>query len=226
MFFFDPTMLVIMPALLLALWANTAVKNNYRKYKQVRNNVGMTGAQIAEHILQKNGIYDVPVLAVKGELSDHYDPRKKEVRLSEDVYYGDSISAMSIASHEVGHALQHANNYSALQIRHAIFPMARIGSTAAFPLFLMGFLFNTSFLMNLGIFFFLGALLFQIITLPVEFNASQRAFQQLKQGIVVEDREMLGVKKVLNAAALTYVASALMALLQVVRLIILRNMRD
>ncbi len=226
MFFFDPTMVVLIPAIILAFWANSLVKSNYRKYKQVKNNIGMTGEEVAMSILQKNGIYDVPVVAVEGELTDHYEPRKREVRLSKDIYYGQSVSSVAIAAHEVGHALQHANSYAPLKVRHAIFPVARFGSTAAFPLFLVGFFFNTPMFMDIGIAFFIAALLFQVVTLPVEFNASQRAFKQLSEGFVVDPREMVGVKKVLNAAALTYVAAALMSLLQVIRLIFIRNMRD
>ncbi|MBI9030740.1 zinc metallopeptidase [bacterium] len=226
MFFFDPSIVVLIPAIILALWANSLVKSNYRKYKQVKNNINMTGAEVAMHILQKNGIYDVPVVAVEGELTDRYEPRKREVRLSKDIYYGETVSSVAIAAHEVGHALQHSHKYVPLQIRHAIFPVARFGSTAAFPLFFIGFLFNTPVLMNAGIIFFVTALLFQLVTLPVEFNASQRAFKQLSEGFVVDPNEMAGVKKVLNAAALTYVAAALMSLLQVIRLLVLRNMRD
>jgi Zn-dependent membrane protease YugP len=226
MFFYDPSIIIIIPAIILALWANSLVKSNYSKYKKIPNNIGMTGAEVAQHILQKNGIYDVQVLALEGELTDHYDPRKKEVKLSSDIYYGQTISALAIAAHEVGHAIQHAHGYLPLKIRHSIFPMARFGSSAALPLFFIGFLFNTPMLMNLGIIFFLAAFLFQLATLPVEFNASQRAFQQLGDGLVVEEREMAGIKKVLKAAALTYVAAALMALLQVVRLLVLRNARD
>lgn len=226
MFFFDPTMVIIVPAIILALWANSLVKNNYRKYKRIPNNIKMTGAEVAQHILQKNGINDVQVLPVDGELTDHYDPRKKEVKLSNDIFYGQTVSALAIAAHEVGHAIQHAQSYLPLKVRHSIFPMARFGSTAALPLFFLGFFFSTPILMDLGIIFFLAAFLFQLATLPVEFNASQRAFKQLSQGFVIDPNEMTGVKKVLNAAALTYVAAALMALLQVVRLFFLRNMRD
>lgn len=226
MFFFDPTMVLIIPALILAFWANSLVKSNYRKYKQVKNNISMTGSEVALHILQKNGIYDVPVVAVEGELTDHYDPRKREVRLSKDIFYGETVSSAAIAAHEVGHALQHAQSYVPLNIRHAIFPVARFGSTAAFPLFFLGFLFGTPMLMNIGIVFFIAAFLFQVVTLPVEFNASQRAFKELGHDLVIDPNEMVGVKKVLNAAAMTYVAAALMSLLQVIRLLFLRNMRD
>ncbi len=226
MLFLDPTLVILLPAIVLALWANSVVKSNYRKYKQVGNNIEMTGAEIAQHILQKNGIYDVPVVAVEGELTDHYEPHKREVRLSKDIYYGKTLSAIAIAAHEVGHALQHAQNYAPLKIRHSIFPVARLGSTAALPLFFIGFLFSTPMLMNIGIAFFAAALLFQLATLPVEFNASQRAFRELSDGFVIAPKEMAGVKKVLNAAAMTYVAGALMGLLQIIRLLVLRNMRD
>ena len=226
MFFFDPTMALLIPAIILALWANSLVKSNYRKYKQVKNNIAMTGSEVALHILQRNGITDVPVVPVEGELTDHYEPSKREVRLSKDIFYGETVSAVAIAAHEVGHALQHAHSYVPLKIRHALFPVARFGSGAAFPLFFIGFLFRAPMLMDIGILFFIAAFIFQIVTLPVEFNASQRAFKELGYDLVLDPREMVGVKKVLNAAALTYVAAALMSLLQVIRLLFLRNMRD
>jgi len=226
MLFFDPTMVLLIPALILAIWANSLVKTNYRKYKQVRNNIAMTGSEVALHILQRNGIYDVSVTAVEGELTDHYDPTKREVRLSKEIFYGETVSAAAIAAHEVGHAIQHAHSYVPLKIRHAIFPVARFGSTAAFPLFLIGILLSIPMLMDIGIIFFIAAFLFQLVTLPVEFNASKRAFNELGYDLVIEDREMVGIKKVLNAAALTYVAAALMSLLQIMRFFILRNMRD
>ncbi len=226
MFFFDPTMVIILPAIILALWANSLVKSNYNKYSKYRNRIGMTGQQVARRILDRNELQDVEIEAIEGQLTDHYDPRSRKVRLSQEVYHRDSVSAMSIAAHEVGHAIQHAQGYKPLQIRHSIFPVARLGSGAAFPLFIAGFFFNFPLLMNVGIIFFVGALAFQIVTLPVEFNASSRAFKQLDGDMVVDPNEMAGVKKVLNAAALTYVAGALMALLQLIRLLILRDSRD
>jgi Zn-dependent membrane protease YugP len=225
-FFFDPTMVLILPAIILALWANSKVKNNYAKFSKYRNIIGLTGREVARKILDTNGLYNIDIEAVQGQMTDHYDPKKGVVRLSEGVYNNSSVSAMAIAAHEVGHALQHAQGYKPLKIRHSIFPLARLGSNAAFPLFLLGFLFSAPFLMNLGIIFFAGALAFQLVTLPVEFNASKRAFQQLDGSMVIDPKEMSGVKKVLNAAALTYVASALMALLQLIRLLVLRNARD
>ena len=195
-------------------------------YKKVSCSAHMSGAEVAEAILQKNGVYNVEVKPIPGSLTDHYDPSKKEVRLSEDVYYGNSVSAISIAAHETGHALQHAAGYYPLQLRANILPEANLGSTMAFPLFIVGLLLGTPFLMDLGIIFFAGALLFHIITLPVEFNASQRAVKQLSEGIIIYPEELKGAKSVLKAAALTYVASTLMALVHFLRLIILRNARD
>ena len=226
MFFYDPTFVLLIPVLILAFYAQSKVKGEYNKYKKVACSANLSGAEIAEAILHKNGVYDVQVVPVSGTLSDHYDPSKKEIRLSEDIYYGKSVSAVSIAAHETGHALQHAGGYYPLQLRANILPVANIGSTMAFPLFLIGLLLGTPFLMDLGIIFFAGALLFHIITLPVEFNASQRAIKQLSEGIIVYPEELKGAKSVLKAAALTYVASTLMALVQFLRLIILRNARD
>lgn len=226
MFFYDPTFVLLIPVLILAFYAQSKVKGEYNKYKKVACSANLSGAEIAKAILHKNGVYDVQVVPVSGTLSDHYDPSKKEIRLSEDIYYGKSVSAVSIAAHETGHALQHAGGYYPLQLRANILPVANIGSTMAFPLFLIGLLLGTPFLMDLGIIFFAGALLFHIITLPVEFNASQRAIKQLSEGIIVYPEELKGAKSVLKAAALTYVASTLMALVQFLRLIILRNARD
>jgi Zn-dependent membrane protease YugP len=186
----------------------------------------MTGAQVARTILNRNGLADVAVKPVAGVMSDHYDPRTREVCLSEGVYNSTSVSAISIAAHEVGHALQHAEQYAPLQIRASILPVANLGSTAAFPLFFIGLLLRTGFLMDLGIFFFAGALLFHLVTLPVEYNASSRALKQIQNGLVYQDEEIAGSRKVLNAAALTYVAATLMALMQLIRLILIRNSRD
>jgi len=226
MFFYDPTFILLIPVLILAFYAQSKVKGEYNRYKKVSCSANLSGAEIAETILHKNDIYDVEIKPITGTLSDHYDPTKKEIRLSEDIFYGKSISAVSIAAHETGHALQHAKDYSPLQLRANILPVANIGSTMAFPLFLIGLFLRTTFLMDLGIIFFAGALLFHLITLPVEFNASQRAIKQLSEGIIVYPEELKGAKAVLKAAALTYVASTLMALVQFLRLIILRNARN
>ncbi len=223
--FYDPTFILIIPVLILAFWAQSRVKGTYRKYSKEPNSLNMTGGQIARRILDRNGLTGVQVMPIPGELTDHYDPRVKEVHLSEHVYNGRSVSSASIAAHEVGHALQHANGYVPLSLRASILPVASFGSTAAFPLFLAGLFFRIPVLMDIGIIFFAAALLFHIITLPVEFNASHRAIVELGNGLIVRQDELRGNKKVLNAAALTYVASTLMALVQLIRLILLRGSR-
>ncbi len=226
MFFYDPTFILIIPVLILAFWAQSRVKGTYRQYAKEPNSLNMTGGQIARRILDRNGLTDVNVMPIPGELTDHYDPRSKEVHLSEAVYHGRSVSSASIAAHEVGHALQHANGYVPLSLRASILPVANLGSTAAFPLFLLGLIFRVPMLMDLGIVFFAAALLFHIVTLPVEFNASHRAIVELSNGLIIRQDEIAGNKKVLRAAALTYVASTLMALVQLIRLLILRGSRD
>ncbi|MCB0282972.1 MAG: zinc metallopeptidase [Calditrichae bacterium] len=222
-FLYDPTMVLLIPAVLFALWAQMKVKSAYRKYTQIRSAQGFSGAKVAESILRQNGIYDVKVEAVNGELSDHYDPRTKTVRLSEHNFQGNSLSALAIAAHEVGHAIQDKEAYAMLRLRHSILPVTNIASFAAFPLFLIGLFMSSPMLMDLGIFFFGAVVLFHLVTLPVEFNASSRAMAILKNNGYLVTQELDGAKKVLNAAALTYVAAASMALLNLVRLLILRG---
>ncbi len=212
--------------MILAFWTQSNVQSVYQKFKRVRHSSGMSGAQTAEYILRRNGINDVSVREVKGTLTDHYNPRTKEVCLSSDIYHGASISSVTIAAHEVGHAMQHANGYVPLSLRASILPFAQLGSGAAIPLFFIGFLFSFPFLMDLGIIFFAGAFLFQVVTLPVEFNASARAVNQLSNGINMQNEETVYSRRVLRAAALTYVASTLVALVHLIRLIILRGGRD
>jgi Zn-dependent membrane protease YugP len=226
MFFLDSTIILILPVLALAFWAQHKVKGNYLKYDKVPNQAEISGAEAAQQILSRNGINDVEVREVSGQLTDHYHPTQKVVNLSSAVYHNRSISAVSIAAHEVGHAMQHAVGYAPMQIRASFVPVANLGSKGAFPLFFIGFLFSMPLLMDLGIWFFAGALAFHLITLPVEFNASRRAFAQLDNGILVSSQEMQGSKAVLNAAALTYVASTLMALMQLIRMLVLRGGRD
>jgi len=226
MFFWDPTFILLIPALILAVYAQSKVRTAYRKYSQIRNAYGLTGAQAAAELLRLNGIFDVEVEEVAGELSDHYDPRSKKLRLSSGNYRSDSLAAVSVAAHEVGHAIQHATGYIPLQIRHAILPVTSLGSWLAFPLFFMGLLFSAPSLMDLGIIFFTGVVLFHVVTLPVEFNASHRALKQLLSHGFLTETEVRGAQKVLNAAALTYVAAATMALLNLIRLIILRNLSE
>jgi len=224
---FDGTMILIIPVLILAFWAQSKVRSNFTKYSKIRSSTGQTGAEAAEAILRENGIYDVQVLPEKGELTDHYNPSTKEVHLSEPIFYGTSLASLSIAAHEVGHAIQHAKGYYPVLLRAQLLPVANIGSTMAFPLFIAGMIFSFPMLMDIGIIFFSAALLFHIVTLPVEFNASSRAIDQLREtGLVTQSNEIAGCKSMLSAAAMTYVASTLMALMQLIRLLILRGSRD
>jgi Zn-dependent membrane protease YugP len=225
-FMFDSTMILILPALALAIWAQFKVRSTYKKYMKVRSSSGITGATVAKRILNNSGIYDVEVEAVPGELSDHYDPRVKKVRLSEQNYAGSSLSAIAVAAHEVGHAIQHSTGYAPLQLRHSILPVTNIGSWAAFPLFFIGMLFSTPLLMNLGIVVFAAVVLFHMVTLPVEFNASKRALAILENQGYLVTREVEGARSVLNAAALTYVAAAAMSVLQLLRMILLSRSND
>lgn len=226
MFFYGYTFFLIVPTLILAIYAQSKVKGAYKKYQKITNSSGLSGAEIAQKILNINDLQDIQIKKIAGELTDNYHPTKKTLFLSQNIFSGRSISALGIAAHEVGHAIQHARGYFPLQIRNSIFPVASFGSQLAFPMFLIGLLFRTGFLMDLGIILFVAALLFHIVTLPVEFNASHIALQQLSAGIIESKQELSAVKKILNAAALTYVASTLMALMQLIRLLILRNARD
>jgi len=222
--FLDPTFLLLIPALALAFFAHLRVRSAFKKYSQIPNRRGMTGYQAARRILEMNNLHDVNVEEVQGTLSDHYDPRDRTVRLSTDNYRGASLAALSVAAHEVGHAIQHATGYSPLKIRHSILPVTNLGSWAAFPLFMIGFLFRSPLMMDLGILFFAGVVLFHLVTLPVEFNASSRAIKQLAGGGYITTEEAGGAKSVLNAAALTYVAAAAVSAMHLVRLLILRGM--
>ncbi len=227
--FLDRTMVLVLPALIFALWAQWRVQSTYRRYARVRAANGMTGRDMARAIMSRNGVTDVAVERVGGLLSDHYDPRTRKVHLSEPIFAGDSIASIAVAAHEVGHVLQHTSGYVPLGIRSAIAPAASIGSTLAFPLFFIGFIFHSAalgWLMDLGILFFAGAVLFQVVTLPVEFDASKRALAQLTASGSIAPQEVASAKQVLDAAALTYVAAAAMAALQLLRLLVLRNSRN
>ena len=221
--FWDPTMILLIPAIILAIWAQTRVSSTYKKYSRVQSAQGITGEKAAEYLLQRNGITDVSVEAVEGNLSDHYDPRSKTVRLSVDNYRGRSLSALAVAAHEVGHAIQDKSGYGPLKIRHAILPATNLGSWAAFPLFFIGLIFSTPMLMDIGIVLFAGVVIFHFVTLPVEYNASNRALAQLGDNGMLMQEEVRGAKKVLNAAALTYVAATAVALLHLIRMLILRG---
>ncbi len=214
-------MLTIIPALALALYAQYKVRSAYSRYSQVASSSQMTGAQVARQILDDHGLFNIGVEPVKGKLSDHYDPQAKVVRLSEENYYGHSLAATAIAAHEVGHALQDAEDYAFLRFRHSLVPVANFGTMAAFPLIIAGLFFGSfgSSLLLLGIILFSAAVLFQVITLPVEFNASSRAMQQVVSAGIIRNEEERSTRKVLDAAALTYVAAALTAVLELLRLV-------
>ncbi len=223
----DPTMLLLIPAILLALWAQQHVKTTFNKYSKIPAASGMTGGNVAERLLQESGLNDVEIEEVPGQLTDHYDPRKRKLGLSTDIMSSRSVAAIGIAAHEVGHAIQHKNAYTAFQLRQNIFPVANLGSTLAFPLFIIGFLFSQlNVLMEVGIVLFSAAVLFQVITLPVEFNASSRALALLRSRGYLAEVEVGHARKVLQAAALTYVAATAVALLHLLRLVILRSNRD
>jgi Zn-dependent membrane protease YugP len=229
MFFWDYTFFLLIPPLLLAFYAQAKVKNTYTKYSRVFASSGISGARMAQEILNLGGASDVKIERTPGKLSDHYDPRKRALRLSEGVYSSDSIAALGIAAHEAGHALQHHTGYAPLHLRNAIYPVASIGSTLAFPLFFIGFLFGSkgpSILMDIGILLFTGAVVFSVLTLPVEFNASKRAVALLGERGYLRGPELDGARRVLSAAALTYVASTAMAAMQLLRMFLLRSSRD
>ncbi|MCP1188801.1 zinc metallopeptidase [Priestia flexa] len=207
--------------ILVPIWAQFKVKSAYKKYSKVSSSSGMTGAEVARRILDENGLYNVQVEPVRGVLSDHYDPRSKVVRLSEDNYFGTSVAGAAVAAHEVGHAIQDDENYSFLRMRHALVPVANIGSNSSWILIMIGIFAQMSGLLLLGIVFMAAAVLFQVVTLPVEFNASNRAMNLLVSSGVIRNDEERETRKVLNAAALTYVAAAAVAVLELVRLILI-----
>jgi Zn-dependent membrane protease YugP len=225
-FYFDPTYILLIPALLLAIYAQGRVQTTFKRYMYERSQAGVTGAQVARELLDANGLHDVPVELIPGTLSDHYDPRNRKMRLSPQVYQSTSVAALGVAAHETGHAVQHSQAYIPLGIRNNLYPVASIGSHMAFPLFFIGFITWSQTIMNVGIWLFVGALAFQLVTLPVEFNASRRALAMLEGGGYLSRTEVPKAKQVLNAAALTYVAAAAMAASQLVRLLLLRGARD
>ena len=221
MIFWDPTMVLLIPAMILAMYAQMKVNSTYHHYSQIASQRGMTGADVARYILNKNGLYDIPIERVQGQLSDHYDPRSRVVRLSQGVYDSTSIAALGVAAHEVGHAIQHDTGYMPLYIRNTIIPITQIGSYVSIPLLILGILVSSPRLVELGILLFTASVFFQLITLPVEFNASRRAVAVLGDEAILTADELVGTKKVLSAAALTYVAAAVTAVFQLLRLLII-----
>ena len=227
-FYYDPTYVMVLIGVVICMLASANVNRTFQKYSRIRSHSGVTGREAAERLLHANGIYDVTVQRVAGNLTDHYDPRNKTLNLSDSTYASTSVAAIGVAAHECGHAVQHANGYAPLKIRGSLVPVANFGSTLAWPLILIGFLIqgNASVLLiNLGILLFSAAVLFQIVTLPVEFNASSRALKALETNGILYTEEVADTRKVLRAAALTYVASAASAILQLLRLILISGGR-
>lgn len=223
---FDWTYLLILAAFLISLVVQMNMNGTFQKYSRVRSMSGMTGAEAAERILRSAGIFDVQVVHIQGNLNDHYDPRTKVIKLSDPIYGSSSLAAVGVAAHECGHAMQHATEYTPLSVRSALVPVANLGSQLSWPLFLIGLIFSVRPLLTAGIFLFCGALLFQLITLPVEFNASRRALRTLEQTGIMGQQEISGTRKVLGAAAMTYVAAVVASLLQLLRLILLSRRRN
>lgn len=227
-YYWDPTYILVVIGAVICMIASARVKGTFNKYSQLRSMSGMNGAQVAQRVLQAAGIYDVQVRHVSGSLTDHYDPRTKTVNLSDPVYNATSVAALGVAAHECGHAIQHAKSYAPLSIRSALVPIANFGSMLAWPVILIGLLFNTrssGLIIDIGILLFSAAVLFQLVTLPVEFDASRRALVMLRtQGILADD-ELRYTRRVLKSAALTYVAGAAAAILQLLRIILITNGR-
>ncbi len=223
-FIYDPTFIILIPALILALYAQAKVQSSFNKYSKVASQSGITGAQVASELLRSKGLYDVKVERVSGRLADHYDPRTKTLRLSDSVYGSSSLAALGVAAHEVGHAYQHSDQYGPLKLRSAIVPVANIGSNLAIPLLILGIFLSIPTLSLIGVLAFSLAVLFQLITLPVEFNASSRALAALENGGYLGRDEVGKTSKVLKAAALTYVAATIMAVMQLVRLLLISGL--
>lgn len=226
--YFDPTYMLVIIGVIICMLASAKMNSTFNKYSRVRNHSGMTGREAAEQILHQAGIYDVRVERVSGNLTDHYDPRSKVLRLSDATYGQCSVAALGVAAHECGHAIQHQVGYAPLKFRSALVPIANFGSTIAWPLIIIGLFFGSRssvMFLNLGILAFSLAVLFQIVTLPVEFNASGRAIRILGDSGMLYPEEVRSTRKVLTAAALTYVAGAASAILQLLRIILLTNSR-
>lgn len=226
--FYDPTYILVMIGVVICLLASAKMNSTFSKYSRVRSHSGMTGKEAAEALLHREGIYDVRVEYVAGNLTDHYDPRSKVLRLSDATYQQTSVAAIGVAAHECGHSIQHARGYAPLSIRSALVPVANFGSSIAWPLIIIGLIMNSQtsqLFLNLGVIAFSMAVLFQIVTLPVEFNASRRALKILGNTGMLYPDEVRETRKVLTAAALTYVAGAASAILQLLRLIMISNSR-
>ena len=226
MFYYDWTYVILIPGVILTLAAQLMVKSTFNSYAKVMSRKGITARQLAEHLLHSEGVTNVEVERTRGHLTDHYDPSSLTLRLSDSTADSASVAALGVAAHECGHVLQHRDGYGPLMLRTASVPVVNIGSNLAWPLFLLGFIMSWEPLLNVGIILFVAVVAFSLITLPVEFNASKRAIAALTAGGYLYEDEVTGARKVLNAAAMTYVASAAMAILQLLRLLALANSRD
>lgn len=221
-YYFDPTYLLIIIGMLLSLLASAKLKSTYAKYSKVRSHTGMTGAQVAERLLHAEGIYDVRIEHISGNLTDHYSPNEKVLRLSDGVYNSTSVAALGVAAHECGHAVQHKENYVPLKLRSSLVPVVNIGAQLSWPLIFIGIIFSSAdFLIQIGIILFSLTVIFQLVTLPVELNASSRALASLQRHNILYTQEAKSTRKVLKAAALTYVAAAAASILQLLRLLLL-----
>lgn len=231
-YYYDWTMLLLIPALILSIWAQSRVNGTFRKYSDVYNSRGLTGADVARRILDKNGLYHVKIEHIEGNLTDHFDPRDNVVRLSDATYASQSVGSIGVAAHEVGHAIQHATGYAPIRVRNAIVPVVNVCSRLSMPILLIGLVFSYlggffPVLIDVGILLFAGTVVFQLVTLPVEFNASSRALRTLDTEMILNPDELQGARKVLSAAAMTYVAAAVSAIMSLLRLLLLsRNRRD
>lgn len=219
MFFWDISMIILIPGLLLAMYAQAKVSSTYNRYKKVTSHSGYTGAQFARKMLNDNGLYDVTITQISGRMSDHYDPRANQVRLSAEVYNGTSIASLGIAAHEVGHAVQHATNYFPLTVRNLVVPVTNFSSSIYMLFIFIGIIMNSFSMIQFGIMLFAVIVIFQVITLPVEFNASRRAIATLGGDGILDQEELSGAKRVLGAAAMTYVAAMVTAVLQLLQLL-------
>ncbi len=213
--------ILIIPALIFGLWAQAQVNGSFSKYSRVSTMRGMTGAEAAQYILEQNGIYDVTVQHIRGNLTDNFNPKNKTLNLSDSVYASTSVAALGVAAHEAGHAVQHAVGYFPIKVREAVIPVTQIGSWLYLPIILVGIFLSSQNLINLGIVLFSFLAIFQLVTLPVEFNASNRAIATLENSNILYGDEIKGAKKVLRAAALTYVAALVSSLAQLLRLVLI-----
>jgi Zn-dependent membrane protease YugP len=225
MFFFDSTMIFLLPAIIITAWAQYKIKASFSKYSKVNSVNGYTGAQVARMLLDGAGLFDIPVEVVEGKLTDHYDPTRRVMRLSKAVYNGTSVASIGVAAHETGHAMQDKENYVPLRIRNSIVPAVNFSSNASWILFIMGVILSVPSLINIGIVLFSAVVIFQLITLPVEFNASSRALNILESRSILYGDEIKGARSVLNAAAMTYLSAALMAVSQLIRLLLIGRNR-